>query len=496
MKKLTLLFAAAMLMLCNVQGARQVNLSTLTEDYMVSETTIFYGTLNSGIKITVASSQKVQLENCTIPGSLNESSLEHAGLTFTGGTSELSILGNCYVGSYHPHYPAIYVKSGAHLIIKNAGTGNDGVLTAESKCGTSNQIGGAGIGGGYNMNAGMIEIKSGVTVNAIGGYYAAGIGAGRDANCSDIRIERTVTKVVAQRGSGASCSIGYSTSSSTCSQCQIGGLDRTTVSGKNGVVAQTYTYVPWDGDIEKLTQDELAVDGMRLFSDYNNGYSGNKKVYIDYNATVTLDYLGYSGLVNTSGGAAITCRGNAKLLLRDESIVRGANNYPGIFVPQGSTLTIEKYGTTGTPESTLFSLKAFGGKWAAGIGASADAAAGNIVIKSGWIEATGGEDGAGIGGTNSRYPAQNITIENGVTKLIATRGSGALHSVGHSSGNITIGGSLVSPKTENPYIFPEETGIEEVLANPELKDGKLIHDGQIYILRNGKLFNALGAEVK
>jgi hypothetical protein len=40
------------------------------------------------------------------------------------------------------------------------------------------------------------------------------------------------------------------------------------------------------------------------------------------------------------------------------------------------------------------------------------------------------------------------------------------------------------------------TGIEEVLANPSAaKDGKFLHDGQIYILRDGKVYDLIGRKL-
>lgn len=41
----------------------------------------------------------------------------------------------------------------------------------------------------------------------------------------------------------------------------------------------------------------------------------------------------------------------------------------------------------------------------------------------------------------------------------------------------------------------DETAVEDIMLD-ELKSNKIVNDGQLYILRNGKLYNAVGAEVK
>ena len=196
--------------------------------------------------------------------------------------------------------------------------------------------------------------------------------------------------------------------------------------------------------------------------------------------------------------AGITCLGNATINLADgtTNTVRGmADDYSGIFVPHNDTdeddegdegdeytLTIRGTGT----------LNAFGGQNSAGIGANSRYDSGNIVIAGGIINATGGENAAGIGSgfisssqTNfcgditisggtitangGNYAAGigsaeygscgSIEITTGVTKVTATKGSGAPNSIGPgqngSCNSVTIGDTQywgwVSTSMEDGY---------------------------------------------
>ena len=174
--------------------------------------------------------------------------------------------------------------------------------------------------------------------------------------------------------------------------------------------------------------------------------------------------------------AGITCLGNATINLADgtTNTVRGmADDYSGIFVPHNDTDEDDEYTLTIRGTGTL---NAFGGQNAAGIGANSRYDSGNIVIAGGTINATGGENAAGIGSgymsssqTNfcgditisggtitangGNYAAGigsaeygscgSIEITTGVTKVTATKGSGAPNSIGPgqngSCNSVTIG---------------------------------------------------------
>jgi hypothetical protein len=83
-----------------------------------------------------------------------------------------------------------------------------------------------------------------------------------------------------------------------------------------------------------------------------------------------------------------------------------------------------------------------GGQYGAGIGSGAaefgNASCGNILISGGTINATGGEEAAGIGGgiKSGTYVNQcgTITITAGVTSVTATKGQQAPNSIGAGLG--------------------------------------------------------------
>lgn len=159
-------------------------------------------------------------------------------------------------------------------------------------------------------------------------------------------------------------------------------------------------------------------------------------------------------------------RGEANIIINDGHMWR-LND--GFHVPDGSTLNIyggpegtgvisagphsyygaaiggqygdSKSGTINIHGCTIY---AYGGDNAAGIGGSEECTSGNITIYDGDIHAVGGEDGAGIGGGENRS-ATNITIYGGEC-VSATGGKNAAGIGGGykgNSGNIRIYGGKV-----------------------------------------------------
>lgn len=167
-------------------------------------------------------------------------------------------------------------------------------------------------------------------------------------------------------------------------------------------------------------------------------YSG--KISIADGATVILDNLTVENTSFTTR-AGLNCLGDATIILKDGTTnkVTGFNNeYPGIYVPMGSTLTI-KGGTQGTD-----SLIAGSNGFAAGIGAGLNhKSCGNIVIQGGNIVATGGLYAAGIGGAyvstcgDIEITGGNIKAKGGVGAAGIGGGRGA------NCGAINISGGTV-----------------------------------------------------
>lgn len=217
------------------------------------------------------------------------------------------------------------------------------------------------------------------------------------------------------------------------------------------------TYV-WDGDLSKLTNSSTeafatARNGMRI---YNSIAAGVKtKVSIADGATVTLDDATITYTVNDADHAGLTCLGDATIILADgtnNTIVGGLDsdgysNWPGIFIPAGSTLTIN--GNDGKLNARRGGNDTSSGS-PAGIGASWKNPCGNIVINGGVIDAVGGAKSAGIGGTFIRA-CGDITINGGTITAtghkwgvgIGLGGTENASATSLSGGNITITGGTV-----------------------------------------------------
>ena len=277
--------------------------------------------------------------------------------------------------------------------------------------------------------------------------------------------------------------------------------------------APTPAPAPWNGNLSSLDGTEpsgfaTATDGMTI----TGTLSTNVKISIDPGATVTLDNVSIIG-TNDVYYAGLTCLGDATIILKDGStnFIKGFfENYPGIEVPPGSTLTI-KGGVAGTGSLNASSngyapgigggydrdcgnieiqgghITAIGGSTAAAIGAGCDAGCGTITISGGNIIATGGNYGAGIGGGYTNVDTCGpitisggtieatgginaagigggrdgvcyaITITTGVTSVTATKGTDAPNSIGAgyngSCGTVTIGGVETGPITTSPFVY-------------------------------------------
>ena len=265
----------------------------------------------------------------------------------------------------------------------------------------------------------------------------------------------------------------------------------------------------WNGNLAEISASVLQADGQTVIVPDGTTLTGtpssNYKITIADGATVTLNNVVING---TNDGdkqwAGLTCNGNATIILADGSTntTKGFyENYPGIFVPEGNTLTIQG-GTAGTGQLTASSngygagigggfnidncgnidiqggnIKAIGGYAAAGIGCGGAGKCGNIsisggtivatggtsaagigsstetdglsddcgaiTISGGTITATGGQDAAGIGGgNNSKCGTITITNANNQTSVSATKGSDAPYSIGKGSGSRASCGTI------------------------------------------------------
>lgn len=201
-----------------------VDLSSLTGDYTAFDGDVLTGTLGKNVKISIANGATVTLRNATINGVHNDA-YQWAGIN-PKGDATIVLEGSNSVRGFSRHYPGIHVPQGKTLTIKGSGS-----LTA-----TSNDLGEAGIGGGWKINCGNIRIEGG-TINAVGKHSAPGIGGGILGSCGTITITDGVTSVTATKGGYAPYSIGAGADGS-CGTITIGGK-------VTGPISQSpYTYKP------------------------------------------------------------------------------------------------------------------------------------------------------------------------------------------------------------------------------------------------------------
>ena len=202
------------------------------------------------------------------------------------------------------------------------------------------------------------------------------------------------------------------------------------------------------GNVNTSTHpDGLTLQNGDAVTGLLNGNNTSKrlKISIANGATVILKGVDIRGYDDTRyKWAGLTCAGDATIILADGSTntVKGFYlDYPGIFIAEGKTLTIQ--GSGSLTATCSGSTKSSG----AGIGGAKNIACGNIVIEGGTVTAKGGSRCAGIGsGVNAS--CGNISI-SGNAHVTATGGSnGAGIGTGFATGsnistcgNITISGS-------------------------------------------------------
>ena len=258
-----------------------------------------------------------------------------------------------------------------------------GTVTAKSN------VWGAGIGGGYSGGCGNVSITGG-SVSATGGQEAAGIGTGRNGTVSGVTISDGITSVVATPGKNCTTAIGAG-KNGTCSSTSIASGIPSATSGNTRILGPTL-------DLSTLVGDTVVANGMTLTGTLKMKY----KISIAAGARVGLSDATIKGVNDsTCGWAGITCLGNAEIYLEGVNTVRGFyQDYPGIYVPSGSTLKIRTLGWG--------SLKASSNGRSAGIGAGKGAVNSPeraVTVKGGTVLAWGGDDPrqpGGMGGSQSQ----------------------------------------------------------------------------------------------
>ena len=193
-----------------------IDLSTLTAAYEAQNGDVLTGELSAKVKISIADGATVTLDGITIMGVTGLHEYEWAGINCLGDATIILKDGTeNTVKGFNESYPGILIPSGKTLTIKGETKGT-GTLS------TSSNGEAAGIGGGWFIGCGNINIEGGV-ITASGGQGAAGIGGGYHASCGDITITTGVTQVTAKEGNDAPNSIGAGNGGS-CGTVTIGGV--------------------------------------------------------------------------------------------------------------------------------------------------------------------------------------------------------------------------------------------------------------------------------
>ena len=320
----------------------------------------------------------------------------------------------------------------------------------------------AAIGSGEEGGCGNITISGG-TVTASGSFEAATIGSGTDGACGDITITNTVTCVTVTKGTNAPYNIGAGRNG-TCGKVTIGGEE-------GAISKELYIYPTITVNLAELNDNYEVRHGNIL----TGTLGGNHQVTIPDGAIVMLDNAVINGTNDNSyNWAGLTCLGNATIILKDgsASTVKGFHeNYPGIYVPVGKTLTIQ-----GETEGTGSLTASSNGK-AAGIGGGYDLSCGNISIDKVVVHAEGGDYAAGIGG-GKNAECGNIDIKGSTTGLTVTKGTDAPYTIGAgkdgTGGKVTIKGYKWNIKT-SPYTYPSNiVRLDEIASNYSIRDGDIL----------------------
>ena len=206
-----------------------VDLSKLTADYEAQDGDILTETLGTNVKISIADGAEIALRDMAING-IDNASYQWAGITCLGDATIILQDGTTNtVKGFQNEYPGIFIPENKTLTIKGetAGTGS-----LNASCSTPDIGNGAGIGGGFDLDCGNIDIQGG-TITAIGGGSGAGIG-GSYGVCGNITISGGTVEATGQYGAG----IGSSENGdSSCGDITISGgtVKATSISNGAGI---------------------------------------------------------------------------------------------------------------------------------------------------------------------------------------------------------------------------------------------------------------------
>lgn len=350
--------------------------------------------------------------------------------TFTGtisGTPSATSMLLCYVKDKNAPSAVTVNTDGSYTYTSGTFTSQDGTMASAAKCnlyyGVAQYGDGSDISCTFGVNTSMMKfsVATGLAENTAVTLSYKSDGTTIASASFNVGADGTNTvymAIPAGKYTGAQtlvCNDGmgnrYSNATATLSATQA-----------NFAAGETYSksfVFLFDG-----TGAVTATDGAII-----TGYGSTNSTHLTIadGATVVLENVILPALNSAvNSWAGITCLGDATLKLVGTNQARGyGDNYPGIYVPQNKTLTIEGTGSL-TAECQIDGR-------AAGIGSGYDLPSGNIVINSGNIIAKGYTGGAGIGGA-SWGSCGTITLNGGTITASSYENKNNEHAGGQGAG--------------------------------------------------------------
>ena len=370
-------------------------------------------------------------ENVTVPGRVVVSGTVtmtiESGVTLTcekgitvGAGSSLTVTGGGTLIADAEEY-----ANGAGIGGDNAGAGT--VTIDGCTVNAAGGAGSAGIGGGNGGDGGTVILRNS-TVTAAGGSGGAGIGGGTNGAGGNITISGGW--ITAESDGGSSIGPGVS---GTAGRVALGWTARqdyiraASITASEYVLSSVFHYTANGADYGEATAQNLAGKNPEYLL----------QPYTEEVITAESTEWG-NGIINMPDedvtiAGRVTVYGSVTLNLREGRTLTCSE---GITVAEGNTLIIRGGGT--------LTANAFGSACrGAGIGA-ASGNAGKIVIEGGTINATGGLDGAGIGG-GKQGNSGTIVINGGTVDAYGGDYAAGIGGGAYGAGeSITIRGGTVN----------------------------------------------------
>lgn len=306
-------------------------------------------------------------------------------------------------------------------------------------------FGGAGIGGGNNADGSDITITGG-TIIANGGFGGAGIGGGSSSisgggNGSDITISGgNVTANGGTAGAGIGGGDGDNANGLNKKSDSTGGGrgSNITISGKNTIVnAEGGAEAAGIGGGRSGDADTIEITDSTVISNGHGSDTGNSGAGIG------------GGGFGAGGGAG---GGISNITIKDADVTAGADaGGAGIGSGNASGLTIyypnwkDEHPNEGVASDITISggrVEASGGDDSAGIGGGYLGSGSDITIKDNAdVTANGGKWGAGIGGGRGGDGSDISISDSNVSASGGAAGAGIGGGRGGKGENVTISGS-------------------------------------------------------